>query len=71
MAKNKVSAPMAGNFFMVDGRASSTAKGTASPRGSGGLPTSTVQPFTGAADKFRLPPATAGLLGVALLAFQM
>lgn len=71
MTKNKISAPMAGNFFMVDGRASSTAKGTASARGSGGLPTSTVQPFTGAADRFRLPPATAGLLGVALLAFQM
>ncbi|KAF3053983.1 hypothetical protein E8E11_003008 [Didymella keratinophila] len=71
VTKNKIGAPMAGNFFMVDGRASSTAKGTASARGSGGLPTSTVLPFTGAANKFSLPPATAGLLGVALLAFQM
>ena len=70
MTKNKISAPIAGNFFMVDGRASAT---TASALGSRGLPTSTVQPFTGAATvRFRLPPATfSGLLGVALLAFQM
>jgi hypothetical protein len=69
MTKNKVSAPMAGNFFMVDGRATSTTKGTASARGSGGLATSTVQPFTGAADRFSLSPGIAGLLGgLALLA---
>lgn len=63
MTKNKVSAPMAGNFFMVDGRATSTAKGTASARGSGGLPTSTVQPFTGAAEKYGVSPGMAGVLG--------
>lgn len=69
MTKNKVSAPVAGNFFMVDGRATSTAKGTASARGSGGMPTSTVEPFTGAAGKFGLSPGMAGLLGgLALLA---
>ncbi|KZM19953.1 uncharacterized protein EKO05_0010008 [Ascochyta rabiei] len=63
MVKNKVSPPIAGNFFMVDGRASGTAQGTASASGSGGLPRSSVQPFTGAAEKFRLSPAMAGLLG--------
>lgn len=69
MTKNKVSAPMAGNFFMVDGRASATAKGTASASGSGGLAGSTVQPFTGAAEKFSISPGVAGLLsGLALLA---
>ncbi|KAF1928362.1 PEBP-like protein [Didymella exigua CBS 183.55] len=69
MTKNKVSAPMAGNFFMVDGRATSTAKGTASARGSGGMPRNTVQPFTGAAEKYGLSPGMAGLLGgLALLA---
>lgn len=63
MAKNKVSAPLAGNFFMVDGRASATARGTASASGSGGLPGSTPQPFTGAAGKHGLSPGMAGLLG--------
>lgn len=63
MATNKVSAPMAGNFFMVDGRASATAKGTAAASGSGGLPRSSVQPFTGAAEKFGFSPGMAGLLG--------
>lgn len=63
MTKNKVTAPMAGNFFMVDGRASATTKGTASVSGSGGLAGSTVQPFTGAAEKFGLSPGMAGLLG--------
>ncbi|KAF9691303.1 hypothetical protein EKO04_010752 [Ascochyta lentis] len=69
MTKNKVSAPMAGNFFMVDGRASATARGTAAASGSGRMPGSTPQPFTGAAEKFGLTPAMAGLLGgLALLA---
>ncbi|KAJ4347741.1 hypothetical protein N0V95_005143 [Ascochyta clinopodiicola] len=63
MTKNKVSAPMAGNFFMVDGRASGTAKGTASASGSGRMPGSTPQPFTGAAERYGLSPAMAGLLG--------
>lgn len=64
MTKNKVSAPVAGNFFMVDGRASATAKGTANASVSGGMARSTVQPFTGAAEKFGLSPGMAGLLGV-------
>ena len=69
MTKNKVSAPMAGNFFMVDGRASATAKGTAAASGSGGMPANTVQPFTGAAEKFEISPGMAGLFGgLALLA---
>ncbi|KAJ8110417.1 hypothetical protein OPT61_g6737 [Boeremia exigua] len=63
MAKNKISAPTAGNFFTVDGRASATAKGTASASGSGGLPGSTPQPFTGAAEKYGLSPGMAGMLG--------
>ena len=63
MVKNKVSAPMAGNFFMVDGRANATAKETASASGSSGLPGSTVQPFTGAAEKSRISPGMTGLFG--------
>lgn len=63
MTKNKVSTPIAGNFFMVDGRASATAKGTASASVSGGLAGNTVQPFTGAAGKFGLSQSMAGVLG--------
>lgn len=63
MTKNKIAAPLAGNFFMVDGRATSTAKGTASASGSAGMPGRTPQPFTGAAERLAMPPAMAGILG--------
>lgn len=63
MTKNKISAPLAGNFFMVDGRASATAQGTAAASGSGGLPGSTPQPFTGAGEKYGVSAGVAGLLG--------
>jgi hypothetical protein len=69
MTKNKVDAPLAGNFFMVDGRASATAKGTASASASGGMTRSTTQPFTGAAGKIGLSHGVAGVLGgIALFA---
>ncbi|KAH6638935.1 phosphatidylethanolamine-binding protein [Boeremia exigua] len=69
MTKNRVSAPVAGNFFMVDGKASATAKGTASASGSGGMPGRTPEPFTGSAEKYGLSPGMAGLIGgLALLA---
>jgi hypothetical protein len=67
MATNGVSAPVAANFFRVDGRASATATGAAS--GTGAMPTSTLESFQGAAGKMDLPYGLAGLIGgVALLA---
>jgi hypothetical protein len=69
MTKMKLSAPVAGNFFMVDSRASSTAKGTAAASASGRMPGSTPQPFTGAAERYGLSPSMAGILGgLALMA---
>ena len=67
MSKNGVSAPVAANFFRVDGRASATATGAAS--GTGSMPTSTLDSFQGTAGKMDLPYGLAGLIGgVALLA---
>lgn len=54
MTKNTINAPLAGNFFIVDGRASASATGTAWVSASGSLPGSTVQPFAGAAEKVGL-----------------
>ncbi|KAH8641068.1 PEBP-like protein [Alternaria alternata] len=70
MSKNGVSAPVAGNFFRVDGRIAATASGTAGAAGASGtgaMPTGTPQPFTGAAGEVSVPYGTAGLLsGIAL-----
>ena len=70
MSKNGVSAPVAGNFFRVDGRIAATASGTAGAAGAsctGAMPTGTPQPFTGAAGEVSVPYGTAGLLsGIAL-----
>jgi hypothetical protein len=75
MSKNDVSAPLAANFFRVDGRIAATASGTAAAAGASGTgatPTSTPQPFTGAADEVSVPYGTAGLLsGIALFALLM
>ncbi|CAN9112435.1 unnamed protein product [Alternaria alternata] len=72
MSKNGVSAPVAGNFFRVDGRIAATASGTAGAAGASGtgaMPTGTPQPFTGAAGEVSVPYGTAGLLsGIALFA---
>ncbi|KAB2111383.1 hypothetical protein AG0111_0g671 [Alternaria gaisen] len=72
MSKNGVSAPVAGNFFRVDGRIAATASGTAGAAGASGtgaMPTGTSQPFTGAAGEVSVPYGTAGLLsGIALFA---
>jgi hypothetical protein len=61
MSKNGVSAPVAANFFRVDGRASATATGAAS--GTGAMPSSTLESFRGAAGMMDLPYGLAGLLG--------
>lgn len=72
MSQNGVSAPLAANFFRVDGRISATASGTGSATvasGAAATPTGTPQPFTGAAGEISVPYGTAGLLsGVALFA---
>jgi hypothetical protein len=63
MSENGVSAPVAANFFKVDGRASASATGT------GAMPSSTLATFQGAAGQMELPYGLAGLLGgMALLA---
>jgi hypothetical protein len=72
MSQNGVSAPLAANFFRVDGRISATATGTAAAAaasGTGAMVSGTPQPFTGAAGEISVPYGTAGLLsGVALFA---
>ncbi|CAG5160394.1 uncharacterized protein ALTATR162_LOCUS5808 [Alternaria atra] len=72
MSQNGVSAPLAANFFRVDGRIAATASGTAAAAGASGtgaMPTGTPQPFTGAAGEVNVPYGTAGLLsGIALFA---
>jgi hypothetical protein len=67
MKKNDVTAPLAGNFFTVDGKATGKggkagASGTAAA--SGGMPKSTPQPFTGAAARsMDFSQGMAGVLG--------
>jgi hypothetical protein len=84
MKKNSLGAPVAGNFFMVDGRANATAgegggngrgngggnaRGSGSATGTGGAPRSTTQPFTGAAGRQEVSFGLVGTLaGLALLA---
>ncbi|KAF2024530.1 PEBP-like protein [Setomelanomma holmii] len=67
MSENKVGAPIAGNFFTVDGRANSTATGgTATP--SGAKPSRTIEPFTGAAGRREVSYGLAvGVSGLAML----
>jgi phosphatidylethanolamine-binding protein (PEBP) family uncharacterized protein len=61
MSKNGVSAPVAANFFKVDGRASASATGAAT--GTGAMPSSTLTTFQGTAGQMDLPYGLAGLLG--------
>jgi hypothetical protein len=78
MAKNGVSAPIAANFFRVDGRANAGATGTATGAAVGtatgvatgtGFPRSSVVPFEGVAGDMNVPYGVAGLLsGLALFA---
>ncbi|KAF1834115.1 PEBP-like protein [Decorospora gaudefroyi] len=82
MSQNGVSAPLAANFFRVDGRASAgasmAATGTGAmptgtgvmPTGTGAMPTSTLGSFQGVAGTIDLPYGLAGLLG-GLAAFAM
>lgn len=65
MTANDVDAPIAANYFAVDGRTSPPATGTASSTGS--LPSSTAPPFEGAAARMMLPCAWAVSLGAVML----
>jgi hypothetical protein len=83
MKENKLGAPVAGNFFTVDGRANATAgegggngrgngggngRGSGSATGTGGAPRSTTQPFEGAAGRREVSfGLVGGLAGLALL----
>lgn len=58
---NSVGAPIAANFFLVDGRANAATSGTATV--SGGIARNTLQPFEGAASKANLPAGFVGALG--------
>jgi phosphatidylethanolamine-binding protein (PEBP) family uncharacterized protein len=67
MNSNGVSAPIAANFFMVDGKATGSANAAAS--GTGGSAKNTVQPFTGGVSRVAGRWSLAGLMGgLALLA---
>ncbi|KAL1799131.1 hypothetical protein ACET3X_003168 [Alternaria dauci] len=72
MSQNDMSAPLAANFFRVDGRIAATVSGTAAAAGTSGtgaIPTGTPEPFTGAAGEISVSYRTAGLLsGIALFA---
>ncbi|KAF2685326.1 PEBP-like protein [Lentithecium fluviatile CBS 122367] len=59
--KNGLGAPLAANFFTVDGRAGASASGTATA--SGGIARNTLQPFEGAAGHMDMSFGLAGLLG--------
>jgi hypothetical protein len=73
MNTESLKAPLAGNFFTVDGKAaaggaaaSGTGKaGGAKATGTGGMPKSTVEPFLGAGERVRSDKvmALAGLVG--------
>lgn len=66
MTEHKLSKPVAGNFFMVDGKANGTAgRGTAT--GTGGAPRRTSQPFEGAAAQTSLSSGLATLFGLSVL----
>ncbi|KAF2467822.1 PEBP-like protein, partial [Lindgomyces ingoldianus] len=51
MKTNGIKAPLAGNFFTVDGRANGAATGSGTATGSGGIAKNTLQPFTGASGR--------------------
>jgi hypothetical protein len=59
--KNGLGAPLAANFFTVDGRAGASPSGTATT--SGGIARNTLQPFEGNAGRVVVSLGLAGLLG--------
>ncbi|KAH7071373.1 phosphatidylethanolamine-binding protein [Paraphoma chrysanthemicola] len=62
MTENRVGAPIAGNFFTVDGRANATSEGgSATPTGA--RPSRTIVPFTGGAGKREVSYGLAAGLG--------
>ncbi|KAI8933019.1 hypothetical protein NX059_009668 [Plenodomus lindquistii] len=63
--ENSVNAPVAANFFTVDGRANTVASGT--PTISGGGARNTSRPFEGAAARMFLPCGWAASLGAVML----
>ncbi|KAF2844715.1 PEBP-like protein, partial [Plenodomus tracheiphilus IPT5] len=63
--ENSVDAPVAANFFTVDGRATTAASGT--PTTSGGIAGNTLTPFEGAAGRMMLPCGWAASLGAVML----
>lgn len=77
MTEHKLGAPVAGNFFMVDGRANSTAgngngngngRGRATATGTGAVPSRTPAQFEGAAGIREVPYSLIGALsGMAML----
>lgn len=60
-SENKLSAPIAANFFRVDGRDSASATGTAT--GTGGIVRDTLVPFEGGAGQLGYSHGLAGLVG--------
>lgn len=65
IATERLSAPIAGNFITVDGRAEAATPSGATPTGTGtgGRPTSSPEPFTGAAARSGKHLALAAVLG--------
>ncbi|KAF2826823.1 PEBP-like protein [Ophiobolus disseminans] len=64
MAENQVGAPVAGNFFTVDGRANATAaSGSGTATGSGGIARNTLVPFEGAAGRREVAWGFVGMVG--------
>lgn len=63
MEENNLGAPVAGNFFMVDGRANATAgNGRGSATGTGGAPRNTLPTFEGTAGRWQVSYGLAGAL---------
>ncbi|XP_014559820.1 hypothetical protein COCVIDRAFT_90984 [Bipolaris victoriae FI3] len=63
MSENGVDAPLAANYFHVDGRAAAATGVSPSGTGAGAAPSSTLVPFEGAAGKASVPVRTAAQLG--------
>ena len=63
MAENQLGAPIAGNFFQVDGRANATAATSGAATGSGGIARSTLVPFEGVAGRREVALGLVGVLG--------
>ncbi|KAF1918703.1 phosphatidylethanolamine-binding protein [Ampelomyces quisqualis] len=63
MQNNNLGEPVAGNFFMVDGRVNATTgSGRGSPTGTGGMPSSTLATFEGTAGRWEVSCRLVGAL---------